>query len=415
MFDIREHAAVLDSLEPDGRLDDLEPLRAVVGDARVVAVGEGCHFVREFGAARRRIVRFLAERCGFTVVAFEFGFAEGFALDRWIGGAGEDGDLAGMPGTTFAGLNGDMARWLREYRRTSAHPVRFAGIDVPQACGTVRPVLEPVAEYLREVDPDAVPLVAEALAIDGRFGGSSMAEAAPAWGRLGRDERERLTTVLARLLLRARALEPLYVERAGRERYDVAVRMIEAACHTDYMFATMHEVFSGGGLPLDTSVRDRFMADSLHWHMERADPGDRFVVVAHNNHVQKVPIFYGGEMWAYPMGHYLARALGDDYRVVALTHTAGSVPEMHPDGTPGTGFTIVDTPMPAPGPGSVEGALVAAGLGGVPTLTGLRPFAGGPFPDAVRSQSEETPMPVADAFDAVVSSPAATAEATLSF
>jgi erythromycin esterase-like protein len=27
---------------------------------------------------------FLAERCGFTVFAFEFGFSEGFALDSWL-------------------------------------------------------------------------------------------------------------------------------------------------------------------------------------------------------------------------------------------------------------------------------------------------------------------------------------------
>ncbi|QFG22767.1 erythromycin esterase family protein [Actinomadura sp. WMMB 499] len=411
----REHAAVLRSLEPDGPLDDLEPLRGIFGDARVVAVGEGCHFVREFGTARRRIVRFLAERCGFTVLAFEFGFAEAFALDRWIAGTGEDGDLSGMPGTTYAGMTGETARWLRARVRTGEYPVRLAGIDVPQACGTVRPALEPVADYLREVDPDAVGLVDTALGIDDRFGGASMAEAAPRWGELEAAERDELTASLARLLRRARALEPRYVEWAGRERYGVALRMLEAAAATDHMFAAMHAVFSGGGLPQDTSVRERFMADSMRWHMERAEPGTRFVLAAHNNHIQKTPIFYGGELWAYPMGYYLARELGDDYRAVALTHTAGSVPEMHPDGTPGTGFSVVDTPMPPPGAGSVEGALAGAGLGEVPTLTDVRAYRGGPFPDRIRSQSEETPMAVADAFDGVLSTPVVTPEVITSF
>lgn len=63
---------------PDGPLDDLEVLREIVGDARVVAVGEGAHFVEEFSRARQRVLRFLAERCGFTVFAMEFGFSEAF-------------------------------------------------------------------------------------------------------------------------------------------------------------------------------------------------------------------------------------------------------------------------------------------------------------------------------------------------
>ncbi|MEW2359010.1 erythromycin esterase family protein [Spirillospora sp. NPDC029432] len=413
--DLREHTAVLDTLDPDAPPADLEPLREIVGDARVVAVGEGCHFVREFTTARQRIVRFLAERCGFTVLAFEFGFAEGRALARWLAGTGGETELPGMHGTTFSGVTGDMARWLRRHNETGDHPVEFAGIDVPQAGGTLRPVLEPVADYLREVDPDAVPLVETALTISGRFDGASMALAGPGWGEMERADQDALTAALARLLLRARALEPHYVARGGRDRYDTALRDIEAACHTDYMFGAMSALFAGGGLPLDTSVRERFMSATMRWHMERAAPGTRFVLAAHNNHIQKTPILYGGEPFAYPMGHYLARELGADYRALALTHTAGSVPEMEPDGTPGTGFSVVDTPVDPPGPGGVEGALIGAGLGEAITLTDLRPFAGGPFPGRIRSQSAEMEMPVADAFDGVLCSPTVTPEVTVAF
>jgi hypothetical protein len=52
------------------------------------------------------------------------------------------------------------------------------------------------------------------------------------------------------------------------------------------MIGAMTDVFAGGGLPGDASVRDRFMADTLLWHLDEA-PRDRIVVVAHNNHVQR--------------------------------------------------------------------------------------------------------------------------------
>lgn len=75
---LRAHAVPLTHLDPAAPLDDLEPLRDIIGYARVVALGENSHFITEFSLLRRRILRFLAERCGFTVLAFEYGFSEGF-------------------------------------------------------------------------------------------------------------------------------------------------------------------------------------------------------------------------------------------------------------------------------------------------------------------------------------------------
>jgi erythromycin esterase-like protein len=84
------HAVPLTHLDPEAPLDDLEPLRDIIGGARVVAIGENSHFIAEFSLMRRRILRFLVERCGFTVLAFEYGFSEGFPLDAWAQGKGTD-------------------------------------------------------------------------------------------------------------------------------------------------------------------------------------------------------------------------------------------------------------------------------------------------------------------------------------
>jgi erythromycin esterase len=89
------HAIPLDSLDPDAPLDDLEPLAARFRAARVVAIGESAHFVREYSLLRHRLLRFLVERCGFTVFAMESGFSEGLEVDAWVHGG--PGDLHHRP------------------------------------------------------------------------------------------------------------------------------------------------------------------------------------------------------------------------------------------------------------------------------------------------------------------------------
>lgn len=80
----RARAKVLRTLDDKASLDDLEPLRDIIGEARVVAIGEGAHFVSEFASARIRLLRFLVERCGFTmlVASNEFSRGPGFLVTR---------------------------------------------------------------------------------------------------------------------------------------------------------------------------------------------------------------------------------------------------------------------------------------------------------------------------------------------
>jgi erythromycin esterase len=413
------HASPLATLDPHAPLDELEPLREIVGDARVVAVGENAHFVEEFSLARARVLRFLAERCGFSVFAFEFGFSEAFALDRWLQRAGDEADLAAVSKAATEWGAGRLMRWLRGHNRTSGYPLRLVGIDVPEAGGTLRPALDPVAAYLREVDPDSLPTLRTAVEISDRFAAGSGAAAAPAWARLEPAEQDKLSAALARLLLRMRALEPLFVAASSQTRFDIAYRRLEAACHNDYLLAAIHGLLAGHGRLADLSVRETFMAESVRWHLQRAAPGTRVVLAAHNNHVQKTPLSFDGVLTTLPMGQHLHRTLGSDYRVVALTHTADHVPEMYPDANSPVGFTLAEATLDHPPPGSVEAALGAAGLGDQISLTDLRhsPRANHSrsLLNQIRTQSSVLHTPLPEAFDAVLSVPTVTQDRSVHF
>lgn len=402
------NATRLSTLDPETALDELEPLRELVGDARVVAIGEGAHFVAEFNQARTLLARFLVERCGFTMLAAEYGFASGFATDAWAHGEGEPEALGQLAGTHALGLHGGPLHWLREYNASATRPVDFAGVDLPIST-SLRPVLEPAEAYLRQVDPDSLPLVTEALGFADRIGGGSAVPTATNWAALRPEEQDRLTAVLARLMLRLRALEPEAVDRSEQYAYEVALRHVDAAAHVDYMYRAMTDLFAGTPADSDTSVRDRYMAESVCWHLDHAGPDAKIVLLAHNLHIQKTPVVHEGLCTTLVMGNYLERELGNDYRAIALTHTGTSVPEMDPNATDNElGFEVYEAEIGEPSPESVEGQLHAAGLAERVSLTDLR---GLPEPvRGIRAQSAISTAELPAAFDAVFSTPRASKE-----
>ena len=68
---LREHARPLQSAIPTDSNEDLLPLKAMVGEARVVALGEATHGTSEFFTLKHRIIQFLAEEMDFTVFSIE--------------------------------------------------------------------------------------------------------------------------------------------------------------------------------------------------------------------------------------------------------------------------------------------------------------------------------------------------------
>jgi erythromycin esterase len=128
-------AIAAESLDPRAPLDDLEPLGELVGDARVVGIGESAHYVREFYLLRHRLLRFLVQRCGFTVYTPEAPFTQARAIDAWIqGGPGTVEEVAA------AGVAIDLGRcrefhdqlaWMRAHKHTATRRLRLSGPTCP--------------------------------------------------------------------------------------------------------------------------------------------------------------------------------------------------------------------------------------------------------------------------------------------
>ena len=76
-------AMPLTSTEPGGGVVDLRPLAALLGEAKVVGLGESAHGVGELFTMKHRLIEFLVTELGFTTIAFEAsGRGQGVAIDE---------------------------------------------------------------------------------------------------------------------------------------------------------------------------------------------------------------------------------------------------------------------------------------------------------------------------------------------
>jgi erythromycin esterase len=74
----------LRSTEPGTGAADLQALGVMVGDAKVVGVGEATHGSHEFFALKDRLFRYLVEQKGFTTFALEISWSAGLRIDDYL-------------------------------------------------------------------------------------------------------------------------------------------------------------------------------------------------------------------------------------------------------------------------------------------------------------------------------------------
>lgn len=370
----------------EARIEDA--VAAVVGDARVLGIGEQNHFVAEFGAVRERLVRFLVDELGFSVLAMESGFVEGHLVDAWL--RGERDDFPAEEGFTFRFGDAPETRSLLTGLR--GRGVRFSGIDVAGSGG------DPAAglRYLRDRLDDAHgALVDRAHEATRAYAAPNSSLALERYGSLDKAVRDSATAALTRLLLRAEATgaAPDVVHAArGALLLDEHLREFDAILH-------------GGdtGVARSVSSRDVHMAASVRLLLDRHGPYARVVVLAHNGHLQRRPLPIMPGVALDVAGMRLAAELGDHYRVVGLTARAGTTtaPALNPDAR--HGIDVATAPLPEPAPGSVE-ALVDAGTDGV--VVDLRGVTDGPT--SLAGPAGPYAVDVAAAFDAMVVLPTST-------
>lgn len=149
---IRANAIPLQTVEAGHGFDDMMPLKRVVGDARVVALGEATHGTREFFQLKHRMIEFLASQMGFTIFTIEANMPEAYKLNDYVlHGTGDPKEL--LRGMYFWTWQTDevlaMVEWMREFNRSGKGRIEFTGFDMQ----TPTVAAEIVRKYVAGHDP----------------------------------------------------------------------------------------------------------------------------------------------------------------------------------------------------------------------------------------------------------------------
>ncbi|HKP47786.1 MAG TPA: erythromycin esterase family protein [Pyrinomonadaceae bacterium] len=150
---IRSHAVRLQTPEASHGFADMRPLKKIVGNARIVSLGEATHGTREFFQLKHRMLEFLASEMGFTIFSIEANMPEAYRLNDFVlNGQGDPAKL--IKGMYFWTWNTqevlDMVLWMREFNKSGKGRVQFTGFDMQ----TPDVAAEIVREFVDKNDSD---------------------------------------------------------------------------------------------------------------------------------------------------------------------------------------------------------------------------------------------------------------------
>src|SRR5688572_22782299 len=134
--------------------EDLEPLERILAGARVVHFGELSHGEGNASATRARLIRFLHQRLGFSVVVWEAGFYECHGLNELLSRTESTAGTAADCLWPFWAASAEIAPLFDYARRTwrTASPLLMAGFDLQFTGQGIEPRRNDLVRWFERAD-----------------------------------------------------------------------------------------------------------------------------------------------------------------------------------------------------------------------------------------------------------------------
>ncbi len=305
------------------------PIMDLIGNARIVAIGEASHGTHEFYLHRAEITKQLIQEKGVTIVAVEADWPDAYRVNAYVQGRSDDEDanqaLSGfLRFPTWMWRNTvvlDFVEWMREYNSTlppNRPKAGFYGIDLYSLYTSVQEVIE----YLERIDPDAAERARTRYSCFEHF-----AEDITSYGYAvvyGIQEPCEDDVVEQLLELQARASELAMRDgRVAEDDYFYATQNARLVANAEAYYRTMFR-----GRESSWNLRDEHMADTLdallEYH-EARNPQTKAAIWAHNSHLGDARATEMGQRGEWNVGQLMRERHPGQCTLIGFTTHHGTV------------------------------------------------------------------------------------------
>jgi erythromycin esterase len=302
---LRENAIPFDTTDPNSDFEDLMPLKKLIGDARIVALGEATHGTHEFFQMKYRLVKFLVEEMGFNIFAIEANWPEANLVNNYVQtGRGDPAEL--LKGLYFWTWDTqevlDMIRWMRTHNENpgQAPLINFYGFDMQ----FYKVAMDNVTDYLKKVDADSATQADKLYRCFRQYSDREVI-----YAQLSAEKRSACEADLQAVYDQLSERQSTYEIRSSSTQFALALQNARLVLQAEQMY---------GAGDAGYMLRDRYMADNVAWLLSQGGPNAKIILWAHNGHVST------DASNPKPMGAYLRERYGAQMVVFGFSFFQGS-------------------------------------------------------------------------------------------
>lgn len=300
----------ISTVEAGNGFEDLMPLKDILKDKKIVAMGEATHGTSEFFKMKHRFFEFLVEEMGYRVFIMECDGGTGQVVNDYIlkGEGNLEDSLDGL-GLYRTEEIKNMIKWMKEYNDDPSHKekIKFYGMDNVNILDT----LPKLSYYLGKLDKELQTKVGDTLNIIYRNDIIALTN-------------DQIDSILLNINEIKKDMEnekEKYLNNNLQNEYELAIWNLNLVSQcAEYSIEVNKSASQMVQSVAAMNLRDKYMAANVKWiHEYEGKLGnDKAMLWAHNLHVSSMD-----NMYRY-MGKSLKEMYGDEYYSIGFEFSKGS-------------------------------------------------------------------------------------------